>query len=82
VADAREIPLTIRAFREDEPGDRTGERLAAAWPAFRRWWREGAGIRPTAGQARVRLEEHMPELVPTWRRLAAMLDGEPTQRPL
>jgi len=74
---AREIPLTLRAFGEDEPGDQIGEQLAATWPAFRRWWRQGANTRPTAAQARARLEEHMPELVPTWQRLAAMLDDEP-----
>jgi predicted choloylglycine hydrolase len=76
VAGAREIPLTLRAFAEDEPGDQIGAQLAATWPAFRQWWRQGANTRPTAAQARARLEEHMPELVPTWRRLAAMLDDE------
>jgi predicted choloylglycine hydrolase len=74
---AREIPLTLRVFGEDEPGDQIGEQLAATWPAFRRWWRQGANTRPTAAQARARLEEHMPELVPTWQQLAAMLDDEP-----
>ena len=39
---AGEVSLTLRAFGEDEPGDRIGEHLAAAWPAFREWWREGA----------------------------------------
>ena len=75
--EASEIPLELRAFREDEPGDCIAEHLAATWPAFRQWWREGANARPTAEVARARLEEHMPELVPTWQRLAAMLDGEP-----
>ena len=72
-----ELPLTLRAFGEDEPGDQIGAQLAATWPAFRRWWRQGANTRPTAAQARARLEEHMPELVPAWQRLAAMLDDEP-----
>ena len=76
-ARAGEIPLTFRAFEEEEPGARIGEHLEAAWPAFRRWWREGANTRPAAGQARARLEEHMPELVPAWRRLTAMLGDEP-----
>ena len=67
------VSLTVRAFEEDEPGDRIREHLAAAWPAFRRWWRDGANTRPTAGEARARLEEHMPELVPTWERLTAMI---------
>jgi predicted choloylglycine hydrolase len=74
---AGEVPLTLRAFAEDEPAARMGEHLAAIWPAFRRWWREGANIRPTAEQARARLEEHMPELVPAWQRLTALLDDDP-----
>jgi predicted choloylglycine hydrolase len=70
---AGEISLTLRAFAEDEPGDRISEHLAATWPAFRQWWRGGANTRPTAGEARARLEEHMPELIPAWQRLTAMI---------
>ncbi len=44
-------------------------------PGFRQWWRGGAGNRPALGQARARLERHMPELVPAWQRLTAMIDG-------
>jgi predicted choloylglycine hydrolase len=73
---AGEIALTLRAFSEDEPGDRIGEHVTAIWPAFRRWWRDGANIRPSEGEARARLEEHMPELVPVWQRLTAMLGGD------
>ena len=50
-----------------------GQHLAPSWPAFRRWWREGTNTRPTAGEARTALEKHMPELVPSWGRLTAML---------
>ena len=71
------IPLTLRAFGEDEPGERMAGQLNAAWPAFRRWWQEGANARPDADEARARLEQHMPELVPTWQRLAAMLGDDP-----
>ena len=67
------ISLTLRTFTEDKPGDRISEHLAATWPAFRQWWRNGANTRPTAAEARARLEEHMPELVPTWQRLTAMI---------
>ena len=72
-----EVSLTLRAFEEDEPGDRIGEHLTATWPAFRQWWLDGANTRPTAEQARVRLEDHMPELVPTWQRLTALLGDDP-----
>ena len=72
---AGEISLTVRAFAEGEPGDRIRDHLALTWPAFRQWWRDGANTRPTAAQARARLEEHMPELVPAWQRLTAMIEG-------
>jgi predicted choloylglycine hydrolase len=67
----------LRAFEEDEPGEAIGEHLAATWPAFRQWWFGGANARPTAGQAGARLEEHMPELVPVWQRLTALLGDDP-----
>ena len=70
-----EIPLALGAFAEDEPGEGIRDHLATTWPAFSRWWREGANARPTAAQARARLEEHMPELVPAWQRLSAMVEG-------
>src|SRR5580658_9158294 len=70
-----EIPLALGAFTEDEPGEAIRDHLATTWPAFSRWWREGANARPTAAQARARLEEHMPELVPAWQRLTAMVEG-------
>jgi predicted choloylglycine hydrolase len=74
---AAQVSLTMRAFAEDEPGDQIREHLTTVWPAFRRWWRDGANARPTAGQAQARLEEHMPELVPAWRRLAGLLGDDP-----
>ena len=72
-----EVSLTLRAFEEDEPGEEIGAHLAATWPAFRRWWLDGANTRPTAEQAGARLGEHMPELVPTWQRLTALLGDDP-----
>jgi predicted choloylglycine hydrolase len=68
-----EVSLTLRAIEEDQ----IGEHMAAIWPAFRRWWLDGANTRPTAEQARARLEEHMPELVPVWQRLTALLGDDP-----
>ena len=67
------VSLTLRAIEEGQ----IGEHLAATWPAFRRWWLDGANTRPTAEQARARLEEHMPELVPTWQRLTDLLGDDP-----
>ena len=68
-----EVSLTLRAIEEGQ----IGEHLAATWPTFRRWWIDGANTRPTAEQARARLEEHMPELVPTWQRLTDLLGDDP-----
>jgi predicted choloylglycine hydrolase len=80
-AGASLIPLTFRAFAEDEPGDQIASHLRSAWPVFRRWWHGGTGQwaspRPSGSEARARLEEHMPELVPTWQRLSAMLGDDP-----
>ena len=67
------ISLTLRAVEDDE----LDRNLTATWPAFRQWWRDGPGTRPTAGQAGARLDEHMPELVPAWRRLAGLLGEDP-----
>jgi predicted choloylglycine hydrolase len=72
-ARAGEISLNLRALAEDKPADRISEHLAATWPAFRRWWRDGANTRPTAAEARARLEQHMPELIGTWQQLTAMI---------
>jgi predicted choloylglycine hydrolase len=75
--DAGPVSLILRAFAEDEPGPQIAAHLRETWPAFRRWWHGGAEARPSAAEAGARLEEHMPELVPTWRRLAAMLGDDP-----
>ena len=72
-----EIPLALRAFAEDEPGDGIRAHLAETWPPFRQWWRGGANTRPTTGEARAKLEEHMPELIPAWQQLTAMLEHGP-----
>ena len=82
--DAGQVSLTLRAFGEDEPGPQIAGHLRETWPGFRRWWHGGAAQsaegRPSAAEAEARLEEHMPELVPTWRRLAAMLGDDPDAR--
>jgi predicted choloylglycine hydrolase len=70
------VSLALRTLEEDKPGDRMSEHLAETWPAFRQWWRDGANTRPSAGEARARLEEHMPELMPAWQRLISMIPGD------
>jgi predicted choloylglycine hydrolase len=68
------IPLTLRAVADDEE---LAGHLRQAWPAFRRWWQDGANTRPDTGEAGARLQRHMPELVPAWQRLTAVLGDDP-----
>jgi predicted choloylglycine hydrolase len=75
--EAGAVSLTLRAFEETTPGNGIREHLTGTWPAFRHWWRDGANTRPTAAEAGARLAEHMPELVPAWERLTAMIPGDP-----
>ena len=71
------IELTLAAWAEDEPGDKHAEHIELSYPVLREWWlREGGDARTPSGEAGERLAEHMPELVPTWRRLAEMVDDE------
>jgi predicted choloylglycine hydrolase len=71
------IELTLAAWAEDEPGDKHAEQIELSYPALREWWlREGGDARTPSGEAAERLVEHMPELVPTWRRLTEMVDDE------
>ena len=70
------IELTLAAWAEDEPGDKHAEQIELSYPVLREWWlREGGDARTASGEAGERLE-HMPELVPTWRRLTEMVDDE------
>ncbi len=49
------------------------------WPAYRAWFlRPGGPARPDVDEARRRLRIHMPELVPTWERLADLAGGDDT----
>lgn len=66
----------LAAVREDEPG--------AKWAAFQRrladgydrWFlTEGDAARPSFLACRRALEDHMPELIPTWERLVALAGG-------
>ncbi len=50
--------------------------FARLWPAYRQWWlREGVLSRPSYTECRRALQQHMPELVPTWERLCEQAGG-------
>lgn len=58
-------------IRESSPGLRWRALFEATWPAYRRWYlSDGIEARPTITEAASALARHMPELLPTWARLA------------
>jgi predicted choloylglycine hydrolase len=71
-----DVLLTLDAVAEPQPGTAWGERFAALWPGYRAWYlRDGDAARPTFTAASRRLAEHMPELVPAWRRMVELAGG-------
>jgi predicted choloylglycine hydrolase len=70
------VRLTFHAIAEPQPGERWRAGFTQTWPAWRAWYlRDGDAARPSFPEARRRLREHMPELVPTWERLVELAGG-------
>lgn len=70
--------LTLHSYREPTPGPRWQLLFDATWPAYRSWYTaHDLESRPTLRQARVALQEHMPELLPTWQRLVDLTGADP-----
>ena len=68
-------PMTMYGLREPQPGSRWRGLFNATWPAYRRWYlSQGRDARPSLTQAGSALARHMPELLPTWARLAEQAD--------
>ncbi len=66
----RRIPVTVYGINEPTPGWRWKALFDATWPAYRAWYlSEGDAARPTRDTAESMLARHLPELVPTHRRL-------------
>ena len=72
----REFPVTVFGIREPQPGPRWKALFDATWPAYRSWYQTGPGARPELDEARGMLEKHMPELMPTWRKLVALTGND------
>ncbi|MCV7191401.1 C45 family autoproteolytic acyltransferase/hydolase [Mycolicibacterium brumae] len=70
--------LTLHAFREDIPGPRWRALYDATWNGYRNWYLGGPGERPAVADAQQALRRHMPELVPTYRRLLDLTHDDPT----
>ena len=65
--------LTFTAIDEPLP---SAARIHALLPALLDWYlRDGDAARPTYSQARRALQEHMPELFPTWEALTSAAGG-------
>src|SRR5690349_19224111 len=70
--------IELHAFREEVPAGRWQALYEATWPAYRSWYvREGMAARPSVAEAEDALQRYMPELVPTWRRLASLTGHDP-----
>jgi predicted choloylglycine hydrolase len=69
--------MTLYGIREEQPGPRWQALHEATRDAYHRWYlSEGAAARPDLRTCRRMLLNHMPELVPTWERLAELSGGD------
>ncbi|HXV63618.1 MAG TPA: C45 family peptidase [Vicinamibacteria bacterium] len=68
--------LAFRAVSEDEPGVKWQSHFESVWPDYSAWFlREGDDARPRYLTCSKRLEDTMPELVPTWEKLTKLGGG-------
>jgi predicted choloylglycine hydrolase len=73
----RQIPVTVYAVNEPTPGPRWQALFTATWAAYRAWYLSaGDDARPDLADATAMLERHMPELLPTYRRLVELTGGD------
>jgi predicted choloylglycine hydrolase len=69
--------MTLYGIREEQPGPRWQALYDATRDAYHRWYlSEGAAARPDLRTCRLKLEGHMPELVPVWERLVELAGGD------
>jgi len=70
------MDLTWRAISEAQPGPKWAGLFAEYWSDYRDWWsREGIEARPTYRECQRAMQTHMPELVPLWDELCAIVGG-------
>jgi predicted choloylglycine hydrolase len=65
-------PITVQAINEPQPGTQWKALFDTTWPAYRAWYLAGPGERPSLETASAMLQLHMPELLPTYRRLVEL----------
>lgn len=73
------MKLYFRWAAERRPGALWVEYYHRSWAAYRAWFlKEGDDARPDLDECRRKLGEFMPELIPTWERLADLTEGDET----
>ncbi len=76
---ARAHPITMYGINEAKPGPRWKELFDATWPAYRAWYlSKDSRRRPDRAKARRMLSEHMPELIPTYKKMVKLAGNDPT----
>ena len=71
--------LHFYGISEPIPGARWQQLFTATWAGYRAWYlSEGDAARPSLGTATDMLHRYMPELVPTWEHLVALVHHDPT----
>ncbi len=77
IASLRSWPITFHAYNEPTPGPRWRALWEATRSAYQTFYlSEGEAARPSLADCEAALERYMPELVPTWRRLAELTDHD------
>jgi predicted choloylglycine hydrolase len=68
--------ITFEAIEEFEPGPRWAALFERHWPRYRAWFlHEGESARTSYAASLRALEEHMPELLPTYERVCGLAGG-------
>ena len=71
------MKFELQLVSEETPGDGWRQLYRRFWPAYRDWYYgDGSGERPPRVVAEQRLRQHMPELMPVYRRLLALAGGD------
>jgi len=70
------MEITFRAVSERQPGPKWAGLFAEYWPSYRQWWAsQGERARPTYARCLAALKTHMPEIVPIYQELCALVGG-------
>jgi predicted choloylglycine hydrolase len=70
------MTLTFDAVSEDTAGEKWHRRWQRSWPAYEAWFvARGGDTGPDRAACLAALQEHMPEIVPVYKRLVAITGG-------